>query len=159
MKCSACETTENFRYGPRAANEDGWICGCGEKPGEPPGYCPELDRANTTDKVSDLLHHLAGEWADAEYVCVSNGSHGAGIVEAVTAECQKQHRYDQLFILVQILDVNGASAHSDFWKKVNDGIVAGEDPRDRCACGKLATSWSNTGPPRCSSCVPEGDPF
>ena len=76
----------------------------------------------------------------------------ASVACAVATECQEKHRYDQLFIFSQILDAVGAQSHSDFWKKINDGVAAGEDPRDRCACGKLATSWSNTGPARCSDC-------
>ncbi len=35
--------------------------------------------------------------------------------------------------------------HATFWREISEGILAGKDPRDRCACGALSsiTTWKD----------------
>lgn len=117
-------------------NEAGWRCVCcHHKPGDPPGYSPELDREEIGRKVMAVLMDLD----NAKVVSVSNGSHGDWI-EARTAErCHKENRFDQYSIALFILELMTPS-HAEYWSKVGSGIIAGDDPRPRCACGALSTS-------------------
>lgn len=122
-----------------ATNEDGWkCCACDEKPGEPPGFCPELDRKLIERKVFGLLDDLH----NASLVYVSNGCGGDAIVASVAERCRSEGVYDQASILAFIVGEDGGS-HAKFWKAISDGIIAGKDPRGRCACGKLSsiTTW------------------
>jgi hypothetical protein len=120
-----------------AINEDGWKCSaCGTQPGEPKGFSPALDRALIKTKVSGILHDVAG----AKLIHVSNGSAGDSIEACVAAECQRLGRYDQGTILMLIVE-GWAKGHADYWQPIADGIIAGNDPRDRCAGGRLATMY------------------
>lgn len=118
-----------------ATNEDGWKCSwCQHKPGEPPGFSPELDRARLEFKVFALLSDLT----NADLVYVSNGTSGDAIVSEVEKRCRKEQRYDQYSILLFILDLM-TERHALYWSKVSEAIVAGKDERKRCHCGNLAT--------------------
>lgn len=132
-KCK-CGSTE-FRWVLASCNEDGWLClECEAKPGEPPGFCPQLDRQDTAGKVFDILNQLH----DLNFTYVSNGSMGDGMVGRVVYTCRKSGVYDQESIVVRLLRA-GAGHHAAFWKKISLGVIRGQDERNRCACGKLAT--------------------
>lgn len=146
MKLTAtnCEHVE-FGYFP-AVNEEGWKCfHCNSlMPGEPDGYRPDLDRERIEDKVYGLMNDLH----ENKFIYISNGSGGDIIVGEVSAKCKASGLYDQISIIKYILEV-GEEGHADYWKDIGDGIVSGNDPRERCHCGKLATSFGNRGN-RCS---------
>ncbi len=142
IQCSKCNGTE-FSWQP-AINEKGWFCcECNAQPGEPPGYCPELDRQEIARKVDALLLALH----DYDFTCVSNGSTGDWIVGATVHWCKDEGYYDQAAILQRLLRYNDGVPgseeegpnHSNYWKKVGDGVLGGKDPRSRCPCGALAT--------------------
>jgi hypothetical protein len=123
-----------------AANEAGWkCCVCGERPGEPPGFSPQLDRTRLERKVFGLLDDLHNH----NLVYVSNGCGGDAIVADVAERCRADGVYDQASILAFILGTDGGR-HAKYWKEVSDAIIAGRDPRNRCACGALATCSSGT---------------
>lgn len=116
-------------------NEAGWRCvHCKDKPGEPAGFSPQLDRERLEHKVFALLNDLHS----ADLVYVSNGTQGDSIVATVEARCRKEQRYDQYSILLFLLDTMTQS-HALYWSKVSEAIVNGKDTRDRCQCGSLAT--------------------
>lgn len=117
-----------------AMNEEGWrCCTCKHKPGEPPGFSPALDRSLIAIKVMCLLNDLS----NANLVYVSNGTGGDELAEDVARQCQAREIYDQRSILGFLLS-RMTHGHAKYWKEVSDGVVAGKDPRRRCACGKLA---------------------
>jgi hypothetical protein len=133
--------------GHAAANETGWHCpACGVAPGEPPGYSPELDKRELQEKVASVLMALH----NAGIVYVSNGSAGDGIAHAVAGALTRTGDFDQYTIARSVLDLMHGS-HQEYWRKVGDGIRAGKDTRERCACGKLADVWSG-GVRQCSGC-------
>lgn len=142
-------------------NEAGWRCAnCKHCPGEPPGFCPALDRSETFNKVNGLLLELY----NAKFVYISNGSHGLSLAETITARCREEGRFDQYSILLFILEAL-TPRHAAFWKKISDGVLDGEDPRDRCkieGCGQLSTGTVG-GEHRCKEHrdigLPEGVPF
>lgn len=131
---TACNGEHWFTYRP-AINEEGWHCAlCDHRPGEPPGYAPELDRDAIHRKVYALLTHLH----EQRLVYVSNGTEGDGIIAAVADRCVAAGRYDQgtiLLFLLEAMTPDGAA----YWQRIGDGIRAGNDPRERCPCGKLST--------------------
>jgi len=144
-KCGSLEHTFYFA----AINEDGWRCvRCDVSPGEPPGFSPEHDRALIENKVNGLLHDLA----DAKLVHVSNGSAGEAIMAVVSAECRKRGRFDQGTITMLIVEA-WAKGHAEYWAKVSDGILTGEDPRNRCPGGKLANCSKGTATGWVYSCM------
>ncbi len=136
---SECQHRDFYYY--PAVNEEGWKCvGCGRlMPGEPDGFRPDLDREEIYIKVGGLLNDLC----DANLVRVSNGSGGDYLTRKIAARCESEGAYDQYSILLFILEEMTPS-HRDYWKKVGDGVLSGDDPRRRCdepGCGKLATSY------------------
>lgn len=135
--CSHAE----FGYFP-AVNEQGWKCfNCGSLlPGEPDGYRPDLDR----DRVKDKVYGLMNDLHENKFIYISNGTGGDILVEQVAAHCKRAGLYDQISIMQYILAL-GEEGHAKFWKEIGDGIVSGNDPRDRCHCGKLATTYSGDG--------------
>ncbi len=152
-QCEKCKSSDDFRWVPHP-NEDGWVCSCGQAPGEPPGFCPQLDRDDTAGKINDLLMHLSGELGGPAFISISNGSHGDLLVHDVSKGCESEQRFDQYFILCHLIG-HETARHSDFWKRIADGVVSGADPRDRCACGQLATTWSSERAAECRSCSME----
>lgn len=142
---------ESFGYWP-AVNESGWNCfDCGVLlPGEPNGYRPDLDRSHIAEKVSGLLFELS----ESNWIHVSNGTGGEILSSMVAEKCRQTGFYDQSAIVRYIMETD--TSHSDYWKKIGDGVVSGNDPRDRCKCGKLATTYSDAGN-SCSECY--GDVF
>jgi hypothetical protein len=130
-----------------SVNEEGWrCCSCDFKPGEPPGFCPELDRDRLYTKVSGILHDIH----DANIIYVSNGTAGDGLTSFIVERCKEEGRYDQESIALFILE-SSAPGHSRYWKPITDGILAGKDPRERCACGKLPCVYTG-GKRFCSEC-------
>jgi hypothetical protein len=118
-KMSECnhQNKENIFYC-NSSNEDGWRCSCGKEL----GFKPDLDKELIYGKINGLLSDLH----ENKFIHVSNGTQGEFIVMNVLNECEKQDRYDQLFIIQQILsesniDVKG---HSDYWR--NESKIIGE---------------------------------
>lgn len=132
MKCEKCGD-EVYWYS--ATNEDGWrCCRCQHKPGEPPGFSPQLDRDLIAIKVHSILHDMH----ESNVVYVSSGSMGDGIACMVEKMCVKDQKYDQYSIALFILKVM-APSHAKYWKKVSRGVLSGKDVRNRCHCGALST--------------------
>ena len=149
-------TCEHEFYYYLAVNEEGWrCCACRFKPGDPPGFCPELDVAQLYTKVGGIMHDLC----DAHVIYVSNGTAGDGLTGDIVARCKAEGRYDQESIALFILE-SSAPGHSRYWKPITDGILAGKDPRRRCRCGKLPSLYTG-GEAYCWECSPkaEGVPF
>lgn len=120
-----------------AINEEGWrCCSCGDKPGEPPGYSPRLDRDEVQRKVWAVLSDLH----DHNFVHVSNGSHGDFLTARVADQCVSTGRYDQKSIALFLLE--SLAGDGEFWKLRGESIIAGNDNRDRCHCGALARVFS-----------------
>jgi len=108
---SAPEHNNDNCFYHNAINEDGWFCSCcGEL-----GFRPDLDKKFLWRKIDGILQDLH----EHKFINVSNGSQGEFIVHNVYDACFKEERFDQYFILKEILnepniDVKG---HSDYWKK------------------------------------------
>jgi hypothetical protein len=132
---------ESFGYFP-AINEAGWRCLDGDHlmPGDPNGYRPDLDRSHTEDKVYGMMNDLH----EGRFIYISNGTGGDICTGEVAKRCRETGLYDQISIIRFILEI-AESGHAAYWKTIGDGIVSGNDPRDRCHCGKLATSYSSRG--------------
>lgn len=140
-KVELCNCGVEYLVWNRATNENGWTClKCGTKPGEPPGFCPDLDRSQIAIKVDCLLRDLV----DANFVHVSNASDGAMLTDAVVYSCQKSGLFDQQYIIQKIVSA-WIERHSEYWRKVSEGVLQGHDIRSRCPCGELATSTSRQG--------------
>lgn len=145
-------------------DEAGWKCvDCDLQPGEPPGFSPAHDRSHLRIKVWCIVHDLA----DAKIISVSNSGHGEGLASAAAAQCEERKLYDSVSIARVILEIEGDERHAKFWRDISDGILAGNDPRHRCHCGKLATIWrggEGDGTRACSfdhlpGEMPDGSPF
>jgi len=133
-ECPACGD-QLFWY--PAINEQGWkCCSCGHQPGEPAGYSPHLDKACIQSKVYALLMDVS----DSKLIYISNGSHGDGMTSLVASRCVELDRYDQTTILRLIFETD--ASHCDYWHKVGSGVREGQDPRERCPGGRLATCYS-----------------
>lgn len=133
---------ESFTWRLKPCDETGWTClDCNKPlPGEPPGFRPDLDRSNTSDKVGGILMDLHM----GEFIYMSNNTAGDGLTAAVVAECKRTGFYDQASILLFVLQIDAAS-DGPFWKNISEGILAGKDPRDRCWCGKLSELSDSNG--------------
>lgn len=135
-----CKHSGLFWYA-APANEQGWKCpDCGWRPGEPPGFSPQHDRDLVDVKVGCILMLLH----ESEIIYVSNGSSGDSITGLVVQRCRRRGIYDSVSIARFILDLEGGTRHAKFWRDIAMGIMAGKDPRPRCACGQLATQWSHS---------------
>jgi hypothetical protein len=133
----ACNN-HDFAWYLHDCNEAGWKClRCEYKPGEPPGFSPELDRAMTRSKVMAVLMELH----HADFIYVSNGSSGECIEAEVERRCRATGNYDQWSIASFILDVMVPS-HAKYWREISEGVLAGQDPRHRCHCGALSNCSS-----------------
>lgn len=130
-----CKASGHDYYWFACCNEDGWRCvDCGDNPGEPEGFSPKLDRELIEIKVYCLLNDLA----DNQLVSVSNATAADYLTADVADQCRKLGRYDQQTILKLIIEAD-AGSHAKFWQEISEGILSGNDKRDRCHCGKLAT--------------------
>lgn len=118
-----------------ATNEDGWHCAsCGGLiPGEPNGFRPDLDRKETAVKaymVCMVLH-------EADLLYFSNSDHGNSCVDWVAKRCHELGMFDQ-YTMIRLF-VESLGTHADYWQKIGEGVMSGNDKRARCGCGKLAT--------------------
>lgn len=145
-----CATPSDYTWHKAPANEDGWHClDCGSlAAGEPPGYRPDLDASHLGCKVESILMDLH----DEDLVYVSNSTDGECLVGMVAKDCGRSGHRDQYSIVASILGHMNRT-HADYWKERGDAIRAGEDKRERCECGKLASSYGGGHPPRCSDCA------
>jgi hypothetical protein len=132
----------DFHWFAAPANEQGWRCvACEHTPGEPAGFSPAHDREHIDRKVGGILMDLH----NAEIIYVSNGSGGDSLTAHVADRCRAENTYDSMSIARMILDRAGDARHATFWREISDGIIAGNDPRGRCACGALGkiTTWKD----------------
>lgn len=122
------------------ANERGWRCAdCGFQPGEEPGYSPQHDRDLLRTKVWCIVMDLH----DKEIIYVSNSDCGEALTNQVTRLCRDRQVCDSVSIARIALEIEANDRHASFWRERHVGILAGKDPRSRCACGKLAHQWCN----------------
>lgn len=148
----------------RGTNETGWQCmNCQDRPGEPPGFSPQLDRSNTFDKVMGIMLDLA-----ATRACnFSNSTDGMMTAEIIAARCREEDVYDQWSICEWIFEYKNRDrgeghGHRAYWKRIAEGVLSGNDPRDRCeAHSELANHWVSKGngePAKayCNKCYEEG---
>ena len=136
MNCEKCGECL-WDYNPTKLNEEGWSCvNCGFVPGEPPGFCPQLDMEELPQKIEAILLFLTGDTGPSRLVHVSNSSHGESIICSVYEWCCNSGRRDAKSIIHVIFDDCG---HSEYWAKIRDGVLSGNDVRDRCRCGALST--------------------
>jgi len=75
-----------------------------------------LDIVALRTKVSDLLYRLD----DNEFLYVSTGSEGDGLVSAVMRACVEAHRFDQQFIIHALFESGG-------WREQSDHFAEGVD--------------------------------
>lgn len=124
------------------ADEKGWRCAdCGWQPGEDPGYSPQHDRSHLSLKVGCIIQDLH----DREIIYVSNGTCGEVLTSQSVALCIERRLYDSVSIARVVLELEADDEHAKFWRDRGEGIVAGADPRHRCACGKLANVSTSEG--------------
>lgn len=93
-------------------NEAGWRCvNCLEEL----GHRPDLDRELIGKKVMGLLNDLH----ESKMVYVSNGSQGEAIMCSVAMQCVREGRFDQYFIIHQILEDPNIDylGHSDYYRQ------------------------------------------
>lgn len=151
MKCEQCGGTTFFWH--VSSNEEGWRCvDCAYQPGEPPGFSPQMDREHIHDKVDQLLQYIH----DYGLLWVSNSSEGEYLVADVAEQCRNSGLYDQYTIIRLLYEAN--RSHGEYWKKVSNGVLSGNDPRDRCECGKLSTTTRIAGGQTtyfCNECYPD----
>lgn len=117
-------------------NEAGWRCAqcCLPMPGEPPGFSPELDRSEIGEKVEAIAQFLQAY----ELLYFSNSTEGVCAVREIAMDCKALGLYDQ-YSIIRLLA--GYDNHADYWKDLSEKILSGNDPRRRCVCGKLASSF------------------
>lgn len=98
-------------YMPGAPNETGWKCACGELL----GFRPDLDHRRLEDKVYGLLLELH----ERKFLYVSNGTMSMVITDNVATRCVREDRYDQLSILLFILEDGNldVAGHAKFWRE------------------------------------------
>lgn len=147
----------DFQWFADFAQERGWKClNCKLRPGEPEGFSPQHDREFIDRKVFALLNDLF----NADLIYVSNGTEGDYLVAHVAERCREAGCYDQGTVLLFLVEAK-AESHAKFWAEISNGIIAGKDPRERCECGKLATSSTLDGKGgwirECNECWPKRD--
>jgi len=133
-------------------DERGWMCSdCFWRPGEEPGYSPQHDRDLLETKCNCILMDLSEEGL----ISVSNGSHGESLVAAAARIARDARTLDQesiVAILAKLCAGDGA-----FWREQHEGILGGNDPRRRCACGKIAHSFCGDAAYCSVACEPKRD--
>ncbi len=121
------------------ATERGWKCvDCDWQPGEPPGFAPLHDRELLPTKVHCILQDLD----TAEIVYVGSGSNGESIVAAASRVCRERDVYDSVSIARVLLEVMGGDIRAAFWREMSEGVLTGNDKRERCHCGVLANVYT-----------------
>lgn len=137
-----------------SCNESGWTCTiCNMKaPGDPPGYRPDLDRKEVKEKVRAVLMTMH----ETDLIYVSNSDHGEGIIGSVARACIKAGMFAQSSIIHRII---GGMDDGKSWKEQASRIEAGNDSRERCHCGALATSFrvQGSGKPSIGTCSEHSD--
>ena len=115
MECE--HKLEDVFYYPEI-NEAGWKCvGCNTKL----GFRPDFDKRLIYGKIDAILQDLN----TGKFIHVSNGVQGQCIVQNVVLECEKKQRFDQYFILLELMkesniDVKG---HSNYWKEEANKVL------------------------------------
>jgi hypothetical protein len=139
--------TELLTWRLSPANETGWQCmDCLRRPGEPPGFCPELDREFTETKVNAILEDLNGY----QLVYVSNGDQGEHAHHDRGEEVPGNRLLRPILdpgLLIEELN----ATHAAYWKGISEGVISGIDPRSRCWCGELAKVFIVGGESFCGS--------
>ena len=141
VKCPKCGNTGIWNYDPTVGpNENGWACICGEwRPGEPEGFCPDLDVIEFEQKVGCILQFLNLEGM----LYVSNSDEGDCLVECAVARLEHWNRRDCYSVIEALYQLQ--AGHWEYWQKIGDGVRSGEDPRVRCPCGNLSNCSSLNG--------------
>lgn len=133
MECENCGCSDGWVYDAAKLNEEGWLCvNCDHRPGEPPGFCPQLDVEETQTKVRSILYDLDA----AGLLCPSNSSLGESLVYSVAKRCSLSCHFDARSIIHYLTDDDD---HAAYWLKIREGVLTGNDQRRRCYCGQLAT--------------------
>jgi hypothetical protein len=133
-------------------DERGWMCvTCFWRPGEEPGYSPQHDRDLLDVKVNCILMDLA----DEGLLSVSNGSEGDGLVARASRIARDERTLDQESIVAILAKL--CAGDGEFWRKQHESILAGDDQRRRCACGKLAHIFCGAAAYCSFACEPKRD--
>lgn len=141
----------NWTWDLQDCNESGWRCAdCDHQPGEPAGYSPQLDRSELETKVYEVQATIHEEKLGR----FSSGTEGMGCTSAVVAKCRATERFDQWSIAYFVFEYLLQGTHADYWRDLGRAIVAGQDSRERCSCGALATSFLGVGKTRLAQCGP-----
>lgn len=140
MRVKYKQCAHEYRWDP-AVNEEGWVCiYCDHKPGEPPGFDPARDRDDIERKCDDILHHLHMQgWFGS-----MSSATGEGMVCHAVDRCRETGCYDQHSIVAFLVGGHEGS-HAAYWRRIAEGVLSGNDKRERCPCGALATSYSSKG--------------
>jgi len=112
ITCPKCGNAELWVFdAKKSLNENGWSCVCYDwKPGEPEGFCPELDREEFYVKVDCILLHL--HMNDLLYV--SNSTGGESLVHAVVKQLEALDRLDT-YSIIEFL-YKAQDGHAEFWQ-------------------------------------------
>lgn len=138
-RVAACKHSGLYWYA-SPHDEHGWYCvDCQWSPGEEPGYSPEHDRDLLETKVDCILQDLVM----AELVSVSNSDHGHEIIAHAVRVCRDARTLDSESIAAVLTKI--CAGDGKFWREQHESILAGQDKRNRCACGKLSTRSVGTG--------------
>ena len=137
---ATCE--HEFYWSAPAINEVGWFCiTCRHKPGEPPGFDPQLDRELISEKCSAIL----GELVDTGWFCPMNSDVGLAMSAAAARACVDTGCFDQQTIVATLMGspsgIHSSVSYAAYWKQISEGILSGHDERARCHCGELATAF------------------
>lgn len=108
--------------------------------------------------MSSILLQLAGDFGGPSWVSPCNSVHGEFLIETLSNHCRELGMYDQHTIAAAIFQ-EGDNSHARYWKTIVDGVLAGDDPRDRCdhpGCNALSTCSQGNG---VNNCDDHGPPF
>ena len=78
------------------------------------------------------------------------------MTHAATERCRETGRFDQ-YSIVEFIFASQES-HGEYWKKISEGVLAGDDPRRRCPGGRLATCSTGSADGWIESCFEKDCP-
>ena len=147
----SCE--HEYHWVSQDCNEYGWHCLHCQEPftGEPPGYSAEFDRDKIISKVESVIWDLV----DANFLYFSNSSQLNFVIDQVASWCRRKEKFDQYSIIRRVFK---ELDHSEYWRDIGRGVRGGNDPRERCTCGNLATIYTSNADGSknyCESCYPQ----